>query len=608
MTPGEAWILKNCWLRSMLTKTFFIDLGRSQGIRRRQEIMTSSHNGYAPEANSMHLSADIDLSGEDVRQIIDFESIQELMNSFYKLTKIGVALIGLNGDILVATGWQDICRKFHRVHPQTLANCIESDTCLSQNTGEDKYSIYKCKNNLWDMATPITVGGKCIARLFLGQFLFEDEEPDRELFSRQAEAYGFDKEEYLAALDRVPRRSRETVSNVTDFYSHLAGMVAELSYSNIRLAKALVERKRTEHALLESERLLACEKRFCSLFENMLEGVAYCRMLYDDDGRPADFIYLDVNSAFSEQTGLHDVVGKLASELIPGMKESCPDMLEVYGRVALTGQPEKCEIYVKPLSLWRSMSVYSSEKGYFVSVSENITGRKRIESELQESHYKLKQLTAHLNQRRERERKAIARKVHDELGTTLTLIKFDLAWLKRHCPTDDPTVTERIRGMEELIHEGTNTVQRITSELRPSLLDEQGLTATIEWQVKKFETRTGISCALKTEDTLPALSQDKSINTFRIIQESLSNIMRHANATKVEITLVKSGENIDLRITDNGVGISDLEISATTSFGILGMEERAHLCGGTITIQGFASKGTTIHVSIPILNGETHHA
>lgn len=362
----------------------------------------------------------------------------------------------------------------------------------------------------------------------------------------------------------------------------------------------ITERKRAEYALLESERLLESEKRFRSLFEHMLEGVAYCKMLFDENGSPVDFVYLDVNSAYSELIGLHDVVGKRVSELVPGIRESAPELFEVYGRVASTGRPEKCEIYIKQLSLWRSMSVYSTDKGYFVAVSENITERKRIEAELGESHHKLQELTAHLTVTRERGRKAFARKVHDELGTSLTLLKFDLAWLKRHSPPDDKAVAERIKAMDELIHECTKTIQRITSELRPSLLDEQGLAAAIEWQAAEFEKRSGIACVTEIDAAIPPLGQDRSINVYRIFQESLSNVMQHAGATNVDVSLSMDGQKLVMRITDDGAGIREEEISAHTSFGILGMEERARLCCGAITITGIPGAGTTISLSIPI--------
>lgn len=190
---------------------------------------------------------------QEAGDFVDFPAIQELMNYFYKITKIGVAVIDLKGNLLVATGWQDICSKFHRVHPEALRNCVESDLFLSANVEKGKYVLYKCRNNMWDMATPIMAGDRHIANLFLGQFFFEDEAPDREVFINQARMYGFDESEYLAALDRVPRWSRETVQSVMEFYTRFAGMVSELSYGNIQLARSLSAQKRVEKELRESE-------------------------------------------------------------------------------------------------------------------------------------------------------------------------------------------------------------------------------------------------------------------------------------------------------------------------------------------------------------------
>jgi PAS domain S-box-containing protein len=185
--------------------------------------------------------------------ILDSSSIQNLMEHFYRLTGIGVAVLDLNGKVLVSTGWQDICTRFHRLHPITCKHCIESDTRLSEGVAPGEFRLYQCKNMMWDIATPIMIGEEHLGNLFLGQFFFDDEIPDRERFRDQARRYGFDEEAYLDALDRVPRWSRETVDTVMRFYTGFTGVISSLSYANIRLARTLAERDALLRCLSESE-------------------------------------------------------------------------------------------------------------------------------------------------------------------------------------------------------------------------------------------------------------------------------------------------------------------------------------------------------------------
>jgi PAS domain S-box-containing protein len=160
---------------------------------------------------------------------------------------------------------------------------------------------------------------------------------------------------FTAGKDGGPDRCRTAVSDVT-------------------------ERKRAEDELKE------IDTRYRSLFENMLDGYAYCKMLYDDRGRPEDFVYLVVNSAFGRLTGLENVVGRKVTDVIPGIRESHPELLEIYGRVAATGRSEKFEIEFKPLGIWLAISAYSTERNHFTAVFDNITGRKRAENALQGSN------------------------------------------------------------------------------------------------------------------------------------------------------------------------------------------------------------------------------
>ena len=213
------------------------------------------------------LSPDYTVEEEEFSNIIDSDAIQSLMDDFFKLTNIGIAISDLKGTILVATGWQDICTKFHRVNPESRKNCIESDLALSRSVPPGEIRYYKCKNHMWDTVTPIYIGGKHMGNLFLGQFFYDDEEVDTRIFTEQAERYKFDKEAYLAALDRVPRWSHEKVQTAMVFYQKFAGMISDLSYSNLKLAKTVEEQKKTE------EQLKFSEQKYRSYIDNSPAGV-----------------------------------------------------------------------------------------------------------------------------------------------------------------------------------------------------------------------------------------------------------------------------------------------------------------------------------------------
>ncbi|MBV5313542.1 MAG: PAS domain S-box protein [Prolixibacteraceae bacterium] len=190
------------------------------------------------------LSPDGDVGELELADIIDSQAIQAVMDDFYSITHIGVGLIDMKGKVLVANGWQEVCTRFHRTHPETCRNCIESDTILSlqELDGIGKFKAYKCKNNMWDLSTPIVVGGKHLGNIFLGQFFYEDENPDYEAFRIMARKYGFNEEEYISALDSVPRWNHETVKNVMSFHSRLSLLISNMSYTNLKLARTIEER------------------------------------------------------------------------------------------------------------------------------------------------------------------------------------------------------------------------------------------------------------------------------------------------------------------------------------------------------------------------------
>ncbi|MDD5702077.1 MAG: PocR ligand-binding domain-containing protein [Dehalococcoidales bacterium] len=195
----------------------------------------------------------VDISRQPMGNIIDAKALQSLMDSLHEVTPHAFAIIDLKGQVLAATGWQDVCTRFHRVHPQTLHNCIESDTALNLELKKGEIREYKCRNNMWDIVTPIFIGDRHLGNIFSGQYFYEDEHVDYDFFAAQADRYGFDKADYLEAVRKVPRWSREKIKNLMQFYSRLADIIANLSSGNLSLAAAMAEQKRIETVLKESQ-------------------------------------------------------------------------------------------------------------------------------------------------------------------------------------------------------------------------------------------------------------------------------------------------------------------------------------------------------------------
>ena len=190
-----------------------------------------------------------DIGSLELADIIDSHTIQSLMDDFYQLTGILGAILDIKGNILVAAGWQDICTKFHRCHPETALHCRESDTSLTSGVPEGTFKLYRCKNNMWDMVTPLIINKFHVGNIFIGQFVFDNEEPDIELYRNQARKYGFNEKEYLEALGRVPRISRQRVETGMAFYSKVAKMISSLSYSSIKLSRTITEWKTAENKI-----------------------------------------------------------------------------------------------------------------------------------------------------------------------------------------------------------------------------------------------------------------------------------------------------------------------------------------------------------------------
>ncbi len=362
------------------------------------------------------------------------------------------------------------------------------------------------------------------------------------------------------------------------------------------------ERKKAENELKVSE------KKYKSL-SNELETIL--------DLLPVVIFYKDtrnnfirVNKYFAEVQNLtkKEMEGKSCFELFPKnqAQKYWDDDLEVIN----SGKPklnfeESWESAEGTRWVNTNKVPYIDERGEVkgvLGIALDITDRKLAEEQLKSSRVQLQNLAAHLQSAREEERMSIAREIHDELGQVLSALKMDFSWLSKRLPKDMKALIEKIESMNELIDSSIATIKRISAELRPGLLDDLGLVAAIEWQSEKFAKRTGIKCRVKAEIKEQMLNKDYRIALCRIVQEALTNIGRHANATRAKVSLKMKAKELELRVSDNGKGIDEKQVADRKSLGLIGIKERARSLCGEATIQGVQGKGTTVTVKILLPN------
>ncbi|MCJ7956091.1 MAG: transporter substrate-binding domain-containing protein [Pseudomonas sp.] len=235
---------------------------------------------------------------------------------------------------------------------------------------------------------------------------------------------------------------------------------------------------------------------------------------------------------------------------------------------------------------------------YLVVYLNDVTERRRYVAALLQSETQLRELSAHLETVREEEKARIAREVHDELGQMLTVLKLETSMCELAYAQLDPGLNERLNSMKRLIAQLFQLVRDVATALRPPILDA-GIASAIEWQARRFEARTHIPCLVQVPENLPALSDAKAIGLFRILQEALTNVMRHAQAHTVELTLSVEGADLRLTISDDGVGFVETQ-GRPVSFGVVGMRERVLMMGGQLSLHSEPGEGTTLSVTVPL--------
>ncbi|MDZ4340344.1 MAG: PAS domain-containing sensor histidine kinase [candidate division NC10 bacterium] len=231
---------------------------------------------------------------------------------------------------------------------------------------------------------------------------------------------------------------------------------------------------------------------------------------------------------------------------------------------------------------------------------EQIKERQRVEERLRRSEEQLHALSAHLLSVQEEERSRIAREIHDELGQALTAMKIDLAWVGQHLSDQPASLRAKLQRMARLVDETVEAVRQLATELRPGVLDDLGLVAALEWQVREFQERTGVACTFAWSPADLALDPARATAVFRICQEALTNVVRHAEATEVEIALRMEARTLILEVRDNGKGIPAAAVTDPHSIGLMGMRERVLPWRGDVAFQGRPGHGTLVRVALPL--------
>jgi PAS domain S-box-containing protein len=345
------------------------------------------------------------------------------------------------------------------------------------------------------------------------------------------------------------------------------------------------------------EELRLSEQKYKLLFENNpLPTIVFSK---------TDFTILEVNAAAISHYGYtrEEFLRMNAKELRPTedvsrFEEQIREPIRTYKNLGIWRHKKKDESVIN-VEITGHEIVYRNIPARLV-LCNDVTEKLKTEENLKRSYQEIRQLASNIEKIREEEKIKIAREIHDELGQQLTGLKMDVAWLSKKLDAKDTILLDKTREIMQLLDQAVKSVRRIASELRPGLLDDLGLVAAIEWQGEEFEKRSGIKVQfdheIKNETIPPALAT----GLFRIYQESLTNVARHAHASRVMVSLHQTDDEVVLEITDDGKGFDSKDIKNKKTLGLLGMKERTMMMGGKYEVVSNPGKGTTVVVSVPL--------
>ena len=360
----------------------------------------------------------------------------------------------------------------------------------------------------------------------------------------------------------------------------------------------VTESKKAERSLKESE----------GLYRTLFENTGTATLLSE-----ADATMVLVNTEFEKLSGYSkaDIEGKKKwTEFIPAgdLPLALEYMKKIEDNPGLVSNGFELRFKVRDKSIKNvmiSVNLIPASTRRIASIKD-ITRQKRFERDLKKSRERIRDLLGHVEQVREEERKRIASEIHDELGQLLTALKMDVVWLAKRISPEQAPMQEKALSMRQTVDMTIQSVKRISAELRPHVLDNLGLSAAIEWQVKQIKDVTGIDCQFVSVPADVTADNNSAVALFRIFQEAITNAVRHSKASQIKVELKQLSGSIRLVVEDNGLGIRHSEISDPKSFGLISIKERARALGGDVEINGRPGKGTLITSEIPLCKENAH--
>lgn len=440
------------------------------------------------------------------------------------------------------------------------------------------------------------------------RFEFELKRKNGEVFSSehtvslitdaQGEAVGL-----VSTLTDITAR-KQTEAELRRHREHLQELVAnqtrDLMEVNVRLHQEIGEHQHTEETLAEREQYLQ------AIFDNMQEGVIVTTEVgMIESANPAALAMFGYDA--EQLLGKDEIIlmqapdRNLHTRALKRYLEEDADH-QTKGVVG-GGHREVAAVRADGTIFQMSLALdemWLAGQRRFIAILRDISEQNRARQALEDSRKQMRELAVHLQTARETERVRIARDVHDELGQVLTALNMDAHWMSKHIPDEQVELQQKNLSMLSVINIAIGSVQRITSELRPAMLDELGLGPAIQWYLDEFQQRTGIECESVVDFDDMQLDPGRATTVFRILQEALTNVTRHAGASRISLGIRRGDGHLEMRLSDNGRGVTPSEINREDAFGLLGMKERALASGGKVEIEGQRNEGTTVSLHLPL--------